>query len=152
MRKFLAAICIGFLTCTTAIGAEVPKSVQDFINKDFPNTNFRFDGAILLPDKTMYIPVNPAKLETPNEITIKSTYPQNMGMKQKPDMLILNNKRRLALYFTRNGNNANNRSNCVYKQHIISISIYIKYNACVSCYLITLFTHAYSQITCFLSS
>ena len=74
MRKILAAICIGFLACTTAFGAEVPKSVQDFINKDFPETNFRFDGAILLPDKTMYIPVTPAKLETPAEISIKSTY------------------------------------------------------------------------------
>ena len=103
MRKILAAICIGFLACTTAFGAEVPKSVQDFINKDFPETNFRFDGAILLPDKTMYIPVTPAKLETPTEISIKSSYPENMEMKQKPDMLILNNNFVLLKVINTNG-------------------------------------------------
>lgn len=103
MRKILTAICMVLLASTTVFGAEVPKTVQDFINKDFPETNFRFDGAILLPDKTMYIPVNPAKLETPSEISIKSSYPKNMGMKQKPDMIILNNNFVLLKVINTNG-------------------------------------------------
>ena len=60
MRKLLTMICLFVLTCTSALGAQVPKQVQDFVNKDFPETNFRFDGAILLPDKTMYLPLFPA--------------------------------------------------------------------------------------------
>ena len=103
MHKILAAICLGFLSCTSVFATEVPKNIQDFINKDFPETNFRFDGAILLPDKTMYIPVTPAKLETPEEISIKSSYPENMGMKQKPDMLILNNNFVLLKVINTNG-------------------------------------------------
>ena len=103
MRKILTAICLGLLTCTTAIGAEVPKNIQDFINKDFPQTNFRFDGAILLPDKTMYIPVNPAKIDTPEELAIKVSYPENMEMKQKPDMVILNNNFTLLKVINTNG-------------------------------------------------
>ena len=63
--------------------------VQDFVNKDFPETNFRFDGAIVLPDKTMYLPVFPAKTESLEELSIKSSYPVNTTLKQKPDMIIL---------------------------------------------------------------
>ena len=50
MRKLFAALSLFILTCTTVFGAEVPKQVQDFVGKDFPQTNFRLDGAIILPD------------------------------------------------------------------------------------------------------
>ncbi|MBQ8459960.1 hypothetical protein IJ541_07645 [bacterium] len=92
MRKILTSICLCFLFCTTAMGMEVPQGVKNFINAEFPETNFRFDGAIILPDNTMYLPVFPAKSENPEDgLAIKSTYPNNMTLKQKPDMLILNN-------------------------------------------------------------
>ena len=91
MRKILAALCLCILTCTTAFAAEVPKQVQDFINQEFPDTNFRFDGAIILPDKTMYLPVFPAKSDEFEQLEIKSSYPTNTTLKQKPDMIILNN-------------------------------------------------------------
>ena len=103
MRKILTGICLSLLMCTTAFGTEVPKSIQDFINKDFPTSKFRFDGAILLPDNTMYIPVNPAKMEEPEELAIKSSYPENMEMKQKPDMVILNNNYVLLKVINTNG-------------------------------------------------
>lgn len=103
MRKILATLCFCFLTCVNAFGAEVPKSVQNFINNDFPNTNFRFDGAILLPDKTMYLPVNPAKLGEMSTLKIKETYPKNMSMKQKPDMVILDNNFVLLKVINTNG-------------------------------------------------
>ncbi len=103
MRKILTGICLSLLVCSTAFGAEVPKSIQDFINKDFPESKFRFDGAILLPDNTMYLPVNPAKIETPEELAIKSSYPENMELKQKPDMIILNNNFILLKVINTNG-------------------------------------------------
>lgn len=103
MRKLLMLICLFVLTCTTALGAQVPKSVQDFINKDFPETNFRFDGAILLPDNTMYLPLFPAKTENLEELTIKESYPKNTSMKQKPDMIILDNNFVLLKVINTNG-------------------------------------------------
>lgn len=103
MRKLLAAICLCFLSCGIALGAQVPESVQNFISKDFPETNFRFDGAIILPDKTMYLPVFPAKTEDLAEVNIKSSYPVNTVMKQKPDMIILNNNYVLLKVINTNG-------------------------------------------------
>lgn len=103
MKKILLAICLGILTCTSAFGAQVPESVQNFINKDFPNTNFRFDGAIILPDNTMYLPVFPAKTQNLTDLSIKTTYPVNTTMKQKPDMIILNNNYVLLKVLNTNG-------------------------------------------------
>ncbi len=103
MRKILAAISLCLLTCTSVFAVQVPKSVQDFVNKDFPETNFRFDGAIILPDKTMYLPVFPAKTNEAEELTIKSSYPLNTQMKQKPDMLILDNNFVLLKVLNTNG-------------------------------------------------
>ena len=91
MRKILTSICFCLLFGTCAMAKPIPQPVQDFINKDFPETNFRFDGAIILPDNTMYLPVFPAKTNDDNELAIKSSYPVNSTMKQKPDMVILDN-------------------------------------------------------------
>ena len=73
MRKLLTAICLFIMTCGSSIAQQIPQPVQDFINKDFPETNFRFDGAIILPDKTMYLPVFPAKTNESEELNIKSS-------------------------------------------------------------------------------
>ena len=91
MRKILLSVLMTMFMAIAAIGAEVPQSVKDFVNKDFPETNFRFDGAIILPDNTMYLPLFPAKTNDDTELEIKSSYPINMTMKQKPDMVILDN-------------------------------------------------------------
>jgi hypothetical protein len=88
---------------TSAVAKQVPQPVQDFINKDFPETNFRFDGAIILPDNTMYLPVFPAKTNENTELTIKSSYPLNATMQQKPDMIILDNNFVLLKVINTNG-------------------------------------------------
>lgn len=103
MRKLLTAMCLFIMTCTSAMAEQVPQSVQDFVNKDFPESNFRFDGAIILPDKTMYLPVFPAKTENLSELEIKSSYPVNTTLKQKPDMIILNNNFVLLKVINTNG-------------------------------------------------
>jgi len=103
MRKILTALCTVLMASGMALAEQVPQSVQDFINKDFPDTNFRFDGAIILPDNTMYLPVFPAKTEEPETLSIKSSYPVNTSMKQKPDMIILDNNYVLLKVINTNG-------------------------------------------------
>lgn len=103
MRKLLTMICLFVFTCISALGAQVPKQVQDFVNKDFPETNFRFDGAILLPDKTMYLPLFPAKSDETENLAIKESYPKNATLKQKPDMIIFNNNFALLKVINTNG-------------------------------------------------
>jgi DNA-binding beta-propeller fold protein YncE len=103
MRKFLIAICLCFLFSAVSFGAEIPQNIQNFISTDFPQTNFRFDGAIILPDNTMYLPVFPAKSEDVENLEIKSSYPKNTKMKQKPDIIIFNNNFVLLKVLNTNG-------------------------------------------------
>ncbi len=103
MRKFLTSVCLSLFLGTGAMAMQVPQSVQDFVNKEFPETNFRFDGAIILPDNTMYLPIFPAKTNDDKELSIKSTYPVNATMKQKPDMIILDNNFALLKVINANG-------------------------------------------------
>ena len=71
--------------------AKIPDNVQDFISKDFPNTNFRFDGVVILPDNTVYLPLFPSKILNPENLTIKQTYPSGKLLSSKPNVVILNN-------------------------------------------------------------
>ena len=103
MSKLLTALCLVLMTSTQVLAEQVPQSVQDFVNKDFPGTNFRFDGAIILPDNTMYLPVFPAKTQENEDLNIKSSYPVNTTMKQKPDMIILDNNYALLKVINTNG-------------------------------------------------
>ncbi len=103
MKKIFLTLLICMFTCGSAFSIELPQEVKDFINKDFPQTDFRFDGAIILPDNTMYLPVFPSKPENVETLGIKSTYPLGQGMKQKPDMVILNNRYVLLKVINTNG-------------------------------------------------
>jgi DNA-binding beta-propeller fold protein YncE len=103
MKKFLLAIAICLMTATGVMCAEVPQEVKDFINKDFPETNFRFDGAIILPDNTMYLPLFPSKAEKVEEVKISEIYPTGETMKNKPEMVILNNRYALLKVINING-------------------------------------------------
>lgn len=103
MKKILTSLCLSLFLGTGAYAMQVPQSVQDFVNKEFPETNFRFDGAIILPDNTMYLPVFPAKTNDATELEIKSTYPLNATLQQKPDMLILDNNFVLLKVINTNG-------------------------------------------------
>lgn len=97
-----AAMCAFTLPVSAA---KIPDNVQQFVSKDFPKTTFRFDGVIILPDNTIYLPLFPAKILTPENLAIKQTYPSGKTLAEKPNIVILNNDFALLKVLTdTNGN------------------------------------------------
>lgn len=103
MKKLLLSLMMCLFMAGFAFGAEVPQDVKDFISKDFQGTDFRFDGAIVLPDNTMYLLVYPARIVEVETISEKNVYPAGQKMKNKPDMVILNNGYTLLKVINING-------------------------------------------------
>lgn len=91
MRKFLIVLAIFLATAGCSFAAQLPSDVKAIVSKDFPQTNFRFDGVIILPDNTIYLPVIPARIIKPETLEIKETFPQGKTLAQKPDVVIFNN-------------------------------------------------------------
>ena len=91
MRKFLIALIIFLTTAGYAYAAKLPDNVKTIVNQSFPNTNFRFDGVIILPDNTIYLPVIPARILDPETLEISETIPKNKKISEKPDVIIFNN-------------------------------------------------------------
>ncbi len=91
MRKFLLILFMAFLSVLPSYAAKIPENMQQFVEKTFPNTTFRFDGVIVLPDATIYLPLFPAKPLEVEEVKIQSTIPTGKTLAQKPEIVILNN-------------------------------------------------------------
>lgn len=91
MRKLLICLGIMIVTAASAMAAKVPDNIKTYVNKDFPKTTFRFDGVIILPDNTIYLPLFPAKIINPEAIKIKTTYPSGKTLTDKPNVVIFNN-------------------------------------------------------------
>lgn len=91
MRKFLTLLMVIFMTSTTGFAAKIPTNIQNYVEKSFPNTNFRFDGVIILPDSTVYLPLFPAKPVDVENLAVKSTIPTGKTLAQKPEIIIFNN-------------------------------------------------------------
>ena len=80
------------VTCSVPVFAgTIPDIVQQTISKDFPKTTFRFDGMIILPDGTMYLPLFPARIIKTDKLAIKQTYPSGKTLTAKPNIVIFNN-------------------------------------------------------------
>lgn len=91
MRKLLIAFAIALSASTAVYAVQLPDNVKSAVIKDFPKTNFRFDGVVILPDNTVYLPLLPAKLNTEKALTIRQTYPAGKTLAQKPDVVIFDN-------------------------------------------------------------
>ena len=91
MKKLLICLGIMMITAVSANAAKIPDNIQTYVNKDFPQTNFRFDGVIILPDNTIYLPLFPAKIINPETLQIKTTYPAGKTLVDKPNVVIFNN-------------------------------------------------------------
>ena len=91
MHKFLIVLSLLLATASCSYAVQLPNNIKDAVIKDFPETNFRFDGVIILPDNTIYLPVIPARIINPEDLEIKETIPAGKVLSQKPDVVIFNN-------------------------------------------------------------
>ena len=88
----LVILSVLTLTCAMpTLAAKVPENIQKTITQSFPKADFRFDGMIVLPDGTMYLPLFPAKIINPEKLTVKQTYPAGKTIAAKPYIVIFNN-------------------------------------------------------------
>ncbi len=93
MQKIFLLILTVLMTSFNAVLAQtVPQNIQDFVKNSFNDAYFRFDGLVILPDNTVYLPVIPAKFDTDVEtLEIKETIPANKDLTKLPDAVIFNN-------------------------------------------------------------
>lgn len=89
--KILLITAVMLVFSAPVFAAKIPDNVQQFISNDFPKTTFRFDGVIILPDNTIYLPLFPAKILTPETLAVKQTFPSGKTLASKPNVVILNN-------------------------------------------------------------
>ena len=91
MQKLIIVLALFLATSGCALATQLPKGVKGVMQKTYPEINFRFDGVIILPDNTIYLPIIPAKIINPEEIQILSTIPEGKSLEDKPDVIIFNN-------------------------------------------------------------
>ena len=56
MRKLLIILGILFISCTSVFAAKLPDDVKNYINNNVPGADIRFDGVIIFPSNTIYLP------------------------------------------------------------------------------------------------
>lgn len=91
MRKLLLLLGIFLLTGSASFAAKIPEDVRNYINTSVPNTDIRFDGVIILPDNTVYLPLYPSLFSDINTLEVKESFPAGKELKDKPDIIIFNN-------------------------------------------------------------
>ncbi|MBQ7764499.1 hypothetical protein IJ384_03915 [bacterium] len=91
MRKLLLLLCFFIISSTSVFAAKIPENVQEYILKNIPNTDIRFDGVIILPDNTIYLPLFPSLFSDINKLAVKESFPANKELSDKPDIIIFNN-------------------------------------------------------------
>ena len=91
MRKFLLILGVFFIGCTNVFAAKIPTEVKNYILEKQPQADIRFDGVVIFPDNTIYLPLYPSLFSDIKTLKIKETYPANKDLKQEPDVVIFNN-------------------------------------------------------------
>ncbi len=91
MRKFLLILGIIFLGCTSVFAAKIPEDVKNYVYQQIPNADIRFDGVIIFPSNTVYLPLYPSLFSDIKTLEIKQTFPEVKSLTQEPDIVIFNN-------------------------------------------------------------
>lgn len=79
------------LSTVSVNAAKLPQEVVDYIEKTVPKTDIRFDGVVILPDNTIYLPLFPSLFSDVDKISVKQSFPEHKELNQKPDVIIFNN-------------------------------------------------------------
>ena len=91
MRKFIIILGILLLCTSNVFAAKIPEDVREYIQQEIPNVDIRFDGVIILPSNTIYLPLYPSLFSDIKSLKIKETYPVGQTLRQEPDIIIFNN-------------------------------------------------------------
>ena len=91
MKKFLLLLGILYATAIPALATKLPDDVQAMLKKTFPTADIRFDGVIILQDGTVYLPLYPAKIKSPETFAIQTTYPAKTPLQKCPEVVVFNN-------------------------------------------------------------
>ncbi len=90
-KKILGVILGLMLTVSTVFASKLPDNIQSYLKKNVSGIDIRFDGVIILPDGTLYLPLYPASFKKPEVLEISETYPAGGLMSDKPEVVIFNN-------------------------------------------------------------
>ena len=91
MKRILFLLLSAVLASNSAFAAKLPAEITEFINKSYPGAEIRFDGVIILPDSTLYLPLYPAPAKEVQVLEVETSYPANTPFYKKPDVVIFNN-------------------------------------------------------------
>lgn len=91
LHKILVLFLLVLLSSNTVFAAKIPNDVKDYIDKTVPGTDIRFDGVIILPDNTVYLPLYPSLFSDVKSVSVKQSFPENQELNKKPDVIIFNN-------------------------------------------------------------
>ena len=91
MRKLLVLLGIFVMTASGAFATKFPEDVKGYIEQNIPNAEIRFDGVIIFPSNTLYLPLYPSLFSDIKTLSVKRTYPAGKTLKQEPDIVIFNN-------------------------------------------------------------
>ena len=91
MRKIFLLLGVLLISCLSSFAAKIPDEVKDYIENSVPGTDIRFDGVIVLPDNTVYLPLYPSLFSDIKKLEVKESFPANKELNQKPDIIIFNN-------------------------------------------------------------
>lgn len=90
MKKILVLLTALLVTMSAAFAAKLPDDVQLMLKKTFPNVDIRFDGVIILPDGTVYLPLYPSKMVNYDKLAVQATYPEKTPLAKRPDVVVFN--------------------------------------------------------------
>ena len=91
MKKWLIIFALFMIIITPANATQVPENVKNYIIEESPETVFRFDGVVILPDGTVYLPLIPSKFNSEEPVDIKYTIPAGKNLAMRPDAIVLSN-------------------------------------------------------------
>ncbi len=90
-KNLITVLALLVFSTPAAFATKLPEPLKAFIVKQIPGANVRFDGLISLSDGTIYLPVIPAYTENTDKLSVTYTYPANLPLNKKPEVIIFNN-------------------------------------------------------------